>query len=251
MTNDYIEQVAADFWNKSYVNYKPSPDLQRAISNLLNVDVITLGKLSIQKILDWFQQHQIPFKIESDERLLHGFLIAQSGVAFIFINGTDCPEERSFTLAHEIAHFIIETYIPTQQAIKKFGPSILPVLNGERSATISEQLTGVLSNISLKPYIDILDTKDLSGFDRLNIWSSEKLADQLAIELLAPRKLLLAEYRYNCYSQISYCEALENLHVILVKKYALPNIIAKEYAKEILREINGGPTLAETWKIKF
>src|SRR3989337_4594269 len=43
-----------------------------------------------------------------DWKRLHGAVAQDRGTLLIGLNRNDCPEERRFTLFHEIAHFVLE-----------------------------------------------------------------------------------------------------------------------------------------------
>lgn len=242
--NSAIIQIAREFWNSAGGNYKVPCDIEQAVSLSLPLVIVLLPELSIRKIESWFQRKKKKFTIDIDERALHGFLICNQGEGFVFINGTDSEEERRFTIAHEVSHFIIEYLRPRQKAVKTLGEKILEVLDGFREATIEEQIDGYLYSVSVKPFTHLLEKTDSKGFENHDNWLAENNADRLALELLAPFKQVCSETVTYC-KKCSFESYRQAAYDILKTKYIFLPSIANEYAIQVAYQLTGGVSLVE------
>ena len=92
-----------------------------------------------------------------DNRRIRGCLVAHRGHAVIFVEANESEDERRFTLAHELAHFVGHYLAVRERAVARFGPSIVAVLDGERPPTPAERLSGVLLRNPLGIFRDVLD----------------------------------------------------------------------------------------------
>lgn len=92
--------------------------------------VVLVPKLSMLSINAWLLANRREPIIGERERAVRGCLLARRGHAFIFIDGSVSPEERSFALAHEWAHYFAHYLEPRQRAVTRFGHQIIPVLDG-------------------------------------------------------------------------------------------------------------------------
>jgi len=245
-----IEKIATDFWQLSRLSLEFPLDIERAISRTQPLFIISLPQLSISKIECFLKEKNIPYLLNSENKSLHGFILIQKNCGYIFINGTDSPQERRFTLAHELAHYLIDYAIPRQKVIDLYGNEITEVLDGNREPTIEENIQGIISNISLKPFFHLLDESELSGFDRIAVWQAEEQADHLALELMAPQRQIL--------SDLDSLNLKENFHyykikllALLLEKYGLPVPIAQSYSEYLAEILTGGLSLAEEWGINL
>ena len=249
-----IKQIAKSFWEDAVVtpHYPIGITLlEQAICLSKNLTVVKLSKLTAAKIADWFYQKQVNIELQNDNgRLLYGYLYAHHGAGFTFLNGFEPPEEQCFTLAHELAHFILDYEVPRQRAVRTHGESILEVLDGLRPPTIQEQLSGILTGISVKPLSHLLDTPASGGFQRLKIWKVEDRADQLGLEILAPIQSIAGDVRKHQVSR-RFDDMKEFIEEILAKKYGLPATVIPPYANHLAHSFTGGRTLADQWGIKF
>ena len=116
---------------------------------------------------------------------MRGILVALRGHGFIFLDGTMDAKEERLTLAHELAHFLFHYQTPRAHALAVLGENIRPVLNGERAATPSEQLSSALREVPLGMFRHILDREE-GGLPDANTLKIELEADLIAYELLAP-----------------------------------------------------------------
>lgn len=179
------------------------------------------------------------------DRLLHGFLLTQHGDGIIFINGTDSEPERRFTLAHEVAHFLIEYYLPRQKAIREFGEGIIEVLNGLRKPTVDERVHGLVKSISVKTSTHLVEKFGKGDFLKHKIWQAENDADELAIELLAPfHKVCLIVKSMPDTTDTSH-NLLGEVYELLTNRFLLPESISDNYSHRIVHAIRGGESVRE------
>lgn len=246
-----VKQVAEDFW-KPLLSYRTFPvDIERAIAfSKLPLHIDLIPGLDIDHVNQWIQANHFPARIDKDNCALHGFLLARGGHGVIFVNGTDKREERRFTIAHELAHFLLDYHLPRINYLKLYGESILEILDGKRLPTIEERLAFVVSERPTPYFTHALDNSSITAYERSQVWNTEWRTDALAIELLAPfhnvisslKKLKLEKRFEPLFRQASS---------LLVSDFGLPSNLASSYAKHLATYLSGGMTLAEEWGIKL
>lgn len=241
-TSFHIEKMARDFWNQvKKPKSEPPCDIAGAVSLVLPLDIISLCDLTLTKIDQWLVSKGISVLINVNDRHLHGFVLVKNGTGFVFINGTDSEEERRYTIAHEASHFILDYKIPRDKAIKKIGNGIENVLDGLREATVDEQVNGIISGVSVRPFTHLLEKEGDGSFESMKVFDAESNADILAIELLAPHAEIIKatlggrKLTFDLFDQ--YC--LD----ILISKYKLPESIAKQYSKRLAYTVTRGPSI--------
>src|SRR5262249_1903289 len=117
------------------------------------------------------------------ERRLRGCLVAEGGAGLIYLDAGDGAAEQSFTLAHEVAHFLRHYWQPRRRAEEALGPGVLEVLDGLRAPGPRERLHALLRRVPLGCYVHLMDRGP--GRSR-EVDDAEGEADRLALELLAP-----------------------------------------------------------------
>jgi hypothetical protein len=246
-----VKQVAEDFW-KHLLQYRTFPvEIERAIafSNLpLHIDLIP--GLDIDHVNQWIRAHRFPARIDKDNCALHGFLLARGGNGVIFVNGTDKLEERRFTIAHELAHFLLDYHLPRINYLKLYGDSILEILDGKRLPTIEERLAFVVSELPAPFFVHALDNSDITAYERSQVWSTEWRTDALAFEILAPFHIVISKLKKQN-SEKRFEPIFRQASSLLVTDFGLPSTLASSYAKHLATYFSGGMTLAEEWGIKI
>jgi hypothetical protein len=230
MSDALLSKLADQFWDAAG-GIPPEPrDLVQTVSLALPVAVVFVPALTMERIQTWLAQRGIPYCFDCASRRLRGCLVAAGGHGLIFIEGADPADERRFTLAHEIAHFLIHYQHPRERALRRLGPRILPVLDGLREPTAEERIDAVLAGCPLGVYTHLLER---SGDAGALAAGAESEADRLAWELLAP----LADMRRI---------APEHWETVLQTRFGLPAAEAARYAKW-LRYRLGGPRTYLDW----
>jgi len=244
-----IRELADQFWNP-IIKFRSFPvDIERAIarSNLpLHID--SIPGLDLVRIEQWIQEHNLPALLNKDNSELHGFLFAHKGNGVIFVNGSDSIEDRRFTIAHELAHFLIDYQVPRNLLLEHFGDSILEVLDGNRAATIEERLQFILSDLPSPFFTHILDHHGITAFERMSVWNAEWRTDVLAVEILAPFRIVSGWLKKP--GEMGFESVFRKASAILATDFGLPPVISTGYARHIANSITGGKTLAEEWGIK-
>lgn len=237
----YIENIAQGFW--LLVDGPPNypRDMQDAITFTLPLEIHGVAKLRVSNIVVWAQRAAIAHNISGKDRDLHGCLLAQRGIGVIFYDTNDTPDEQRVTLAHELAHFLVDYDAPRKRAIAIFGPAILPVLDGDRSPTIAERLHAALSTTHLGTMCHVMERPD-EGIPSTDVLDIEDRADRLALELLAPASLLQEQMRQS--SLHGFRTRLAFLTQHLLATHGLPERIASSYARYILHQL-GEPTFRD------
>jgi hypothetical protein len=245
-----VKQVAEDFW-KPIPSYRTFPvDIERAIafSNLpLHIDLIPI--LDIDHVNQWIQSNGFPARIDKENCALHGFLLAREGHGIIFVNGTDKQEERRFTIAHELAHFLFDYHLPRINYLRLYGDSILEILDGKRLPTIEERLTFIVSELPSPFFTHALDITGITAYERSQICSIEWQTDTLAFEILAPFHIVISLLKKQKLEK-RFETIFRQASNLLVTDFGLPANLASSYAKHLATYLSGGITLAEEWGIK-
>jgi Zn-dependent peptidase ImmA (M78 family) len=238
----YIEKIAQDFWAQTGLIWKTPHDISCAVSLLLPIDIVSLCELSLEKIDQWLTQRGIKIPIAVTDRYLHGFVLVSKGKGFIFVNGTDTEEERRYTVAHEVSHFILDYKIPRDKIVEKLGMEIIDVLDGRREPTIEERISGLLKNVVVRPFTHLLEKEGDGSFENSRTFDSENRADALALELLAPRTEIVNVVNKKKI-KISFSVFHEKCINLLANKYGLPLPIAEQYSKSLAYSVTGGPSI--------
>ena len=233
MTEAWLLQAADSFW-ESIGDPPPFPrDLQSVASLGLPVVCIALPKLSIRAVETWLQQRQTPYRFLCQDRSLWGCIVAARGNAMIFVCADDDSAEQRFTVAHELAHYLLDYLQPRQHALDVFGPVILPVLDGERPPSSTERVHAALGRVRLGIYVNLMPRAADGQGDRTYVLRAETRADLLALELLAPAEAVLADLA--ALPRMQHFERLRTLNESLLIKYGLPRQIANGYGSWLLR----------------
>ncbi|MBO0939429.1 ImmA/IrrE family metallo-endopeptidase [Fibrella sp. HMF5335] len=241
-----LEETASNFWGP-LLAYKVFPiDIDRVVAfSDLPIIIVQLSNLTIRGIQLWIVQNNYPVTFSAEDRLLHGFLLAYEGRGVIFVNGTDPPEERRYTVAHEVAHFLLDHQIPRQRMIRAFGQSIIEVLDGKRPPSLSERIQFVTTDLPSLFSAHHLDNSSLTAYDRHLVWQAEQRVDALATEILAPHKEVVRRLHLEDGAQWGPC--LAPIRKLLSETFGLPQLVSQSYAKHIDKHITGGNGLAKEW----
>lgn len=183
-----IDEAAASFWTLAggRAGYGRPVDLERAVAVALPLGVVKLPRLSSAKVAEVIARvGGAPWSVAID-RPLRACLVADVGVGLVFVDGTDPDGEQRFSLAHEVAHFLLHYLEPRRRAIETLGPQLIQVLDRGRQPTMAERLSSAMSGLSLEPFRHAMARDESGGAKHLRTESIEGEADDLAIELVAP-----------------------------------------------------------------
>lgn len=238
---DNESQDAVDLFWRLTGAYEDFPrTLERPLALALPVALVKLPHLRLKDAEHWLRARSIPFFFNCQSRAMRGCLVAFAGQGVIFVDGADHADEQRVSVAHEVAHFLLDYWAPRQRAAVRFGPQILEAFDGQRSLTITERLSGVLQGAMLGVHTDLMERGTSSDLDRT--WRIENRADRVAMALLAPPEDILSRVDH---SARDYPTRLSALLGALHSSFGLPDYIARSYAAELLHSCDKGPSWAE------
>jgi hypothetical protein len=164
-------------------------------------------------------------------------LLAYKDSGVIFLDAEMEEDERRFTLAHELAHFLLDSRAPRMRALAALGEGVRLVLDGLRPPSVEERVHAVLEGTPLGVVGHLME-RPAAGLPSSAVLGIETRADRLALELLAPASLVLE--KVEGLRGMPYRERVDSLAALLVREHGLPAGIARVYASGLLHG-SGGP----------
>jgi hypothetical protein len=241
-TTYLIENAAQEFWARAGEAPGFPRNMNAAITLALPLELCCIEELRVNHVRAWLKRVRMAHRISGKDRRLHGCLIAYKGKGAIFFDRLDSEAEQRFTLAHELAHFLLDYQATRQRTLEILGPSILAVLDGERPPTLDERLHAALSTVSLGVMSHFMERPD-KGLPSTAILDVENRADRLALELLAPAASLY-DVMASSAAPRGFKRRLAFLQQQLIEVYGLPPLQADIYADLILKQL-GEPTFRD------
>ncbi|MYE54390.1 MAG: ImmA/IrrE family metallo-endopeptidase [Chloroflexi bacterium] len=177
------------------------------------------------------------------ERRIHGCLAVGRRGAAILVEESDNAAQKRFTIAHECAHFILEVRTNQKRAAIRLGPDFSRVLHGLREATPTERIDARLNNVRSDALVHFMDRTAAGGYGCGRIHEAECLADDLAVEILAPRSELIKSL--SSFGPMDFSESLSAARRTAKRRFGLPETIADWYANRVVWQLKGGPSSAE------
>lgn len=234
----WIDATAEAFWVAAGDATSAFPrELEPAILYTTPLAIVSLPRLRPHAVDAWLARHGVAPVLDDAGDRLHACLVAAAGRGFVFLDGGDPPDQRRFSLAHELAHYLIDYFRPRLRALEALGPAIAPVLDGERPPEVAERAQAALAGVSLGIH------RHLFAYDDLTVARQEQSADRLAVELLAPAALAVPLAR--SIGGASRAIRLDALTDALTRGFGLPRVIAEGYAGRLLRHVGDEPSFAE------
>jgi hypothetical protein len=232
------------FWQRCG-ELEPFPrNLELLISLALPAKLVKLPHLKLQTIENWLARRGASFRFNCRSRGVRGCLVAYGGQGLVFIDETDPEDERRFSIAHEIGHFIIDYLLVRETALSKFGDRIAEVFDGLRQPSLPERVHALLAGASLGVYTNLMERDETRGLD---LWEIEDRADRVALALLAPPEEVLSE---SDTSFLRFQQRLEAMVSVLHEHFGLPTSVASPYAWSLLESIGRGGSWVETLRQK-
>jgi len=217
-------------------------DLITLIPLRLPLAFVLVKGLTTNALRDWLMHRRITYKSDGPHRRLHGALVARAGRGIVFVDSSDDAAEQQFTAAHETAHFIEDHAGPRQEALKKFGDPIRPVIDGQRAPTPEESVSSVLNRVPLGIQVHLMARGSTALIDSWDVEEREQRADRIALELVAPTKAALRLLRQST----GLAEASDlAAATVLAQHFDLPQSAAHLYANLLLSRARSRPKLSE------
>jgi hypothetical protein len=219
--NDAVVRRAADFfWEQAGMDEPFPRSLEAPASWGLPVAIVKLPRLWVGDVQGELLRYGVSWAGPAATVCLRGLMLAARGNGFLFINGSDLPEEQRYSLAHEVAHFLLDYYLPRLDAVAKLGRGIIGVLDGDRTPTPDERVHAALSAAHIGTYEHVARREE-----QLTVPAREHAADALAVELLAPPHEVWRRLR-GATDTLSAEAGGEYLHELLADEFGLPAFAA-------------------------
>ncbi len=238
-----IEYWAARFWKLAGGRGGFPTNIEYAAMSALEVRIEKVGNLTVSKAASGFGRAKALSSELTSERRLRGCVLVSGNGATILVEANDDEAQRRFTVAHETAHLILEVKRRHERMESRLGRGFDDILYGHREATNDERIEAWLRGVRLDPILHLMD-RDPDGTrecGRTN--QTECAADDLALEILAPRSEMADSIFASGSSR--FAETLEAASEIAERRFGLPKYIAEMYASRLVWQMKGGPSSAE------
>ena len=227
MLGDSItEEAVRRFWSTCEQPKGYPRELAALVPIALPVAVATISPLTLSSIEQWLSRRGAAFSFGCRSRAIRGCLVARSGSGIIFVDASDHENERRFTIAHEVAHFL-DYLLSREAAIARFGRQIIDVLDGKRAPNIAERFSAIISHTPVRFFTDLMERDDLDGREGDGRWDAEDRADQIALTLLSPLEDVLSSAGS---LPAVFSDRLEQVKHTLQTTFGLPASVAAGYA---------------------
>ncbi len=187
----WVRELASAFRADAGVEEPFPRHLANAVRRALPLDVVLLPALRVSDVLAWLRQRGVRMTLAGPDRALRGCLVASRGCGVAFVDAQDSEEERRFSLAHELAHFLHDYDRPRRRAAERLGPAALEVFDGLRPPRPEERLHALLRAVPIGYHTHLL-ARDAGALAQGPEAAGEVAADRLAYELLAPADAVCA-----------------------------------------------------------
>ena len=227
----WVAELANRFWSAAGTP-EPFPRmLERPLTVAVPLTLIAMARPTVRSIQTWLANNGVVHKLNVPDRMLRACLVAYEGQGLAFIDSTDPENERRFSIAHELAHFLRDYLAPRDAAKRKLGPKAVQILDGKRKPAAAERIRALFSHTRIGVHVHLMDR----GSFQPAIEDAEESADRLAYELLAPAADVAAMLKLR--TQRGAVELLRTT-------FRLPTAQAEHYASLLLPAPRMDPLLA-------
>jgi Zn-dependent peptidase ImmA (M78 family) len=244
MTLAWLQEASEYFWS-NIGDLRSFPcNIEKAAIHALPVGILSLPRLWISDLAFWMEKRGLTCPFDGDNRPLRGCLVAFKGKGLIIVNGQDSEDERRFTVAHEIAHFILGYLQARKRVLDLLGPDSLDILDGIRPATTEERVFAILGSTDIGVHTHAMDRSPIGDIFQGAVLKTEENADLLALELLAPEAEIKFKLKFG-YNTNTFIDLMNYITGILKKDYGIPASMAKPYAYYLADNLTRGPSVKE------
>ena len=240
----WVARAAEQFWSDAGGAVEGPAcfprDVEGAVALALPVMLVKIPRLGVFRAERWLVDHGCCSTLAVPDRRLRACLVAVEDQGYLLLDGCDAADEQRYSIAHEAAHFILDYLQPRQRVVRRLGASALAVLDGRRAAEATERLDAVLADVPLGMHVHTLD-REAGGLMDAPIARSERRADRLALELLAPERAAVKQLPAGGRRTDRRNEAASTF----AKRFGLPHAVALAYARRLLDARDGPPGLGE------
>lgn len=187
----WVSETAEAFWADAGGAPPVPRDLRAPIARALPLATVLLPRLRVSSADIWLHQQGIQCGLSVRDRPLRGCLVARYGQGLIFVDGADPEDEQRFSLTHELAHFLRDYWRPRQLVRERLGWEVLDVLDGERPPRQEERVHALLAKVQIGFHVHLMARTPDGHLAETAVEKSEREADRLAFELLAPAAMVL------------------------------------------------------------
>jgi hypothetical protein len=222
-----VVEAAASFWADAGVGLAFPRDIRRAVARSQPIFIVMLPALYVAKAEAWLRRQGKAIELDVPDRPLQACLVAQGGAGFIFVDGEDSENEQRYSIAHELAHFLLDYLGPRHAAVARLGEGILEVLDGLRPARAEERVIGIITGATVRRHVHLMGRNE--DFDSAeDIDRAESIADALALELLAPWEVISRQI-----VELGINEDRAAISNLLMDHFGLPIMPAARYAASL------------------
>lgn len=234
----WVAEAARLFWAETTaVEPFPRTLVQPLRRSSFPVTVESLPGLTLRQTEDYLARLGFAGVPRLPDRPLRACLAACQGATWILLDADDPLDERTFSLAHEIAHFLHHYWLPRRCACERLGLDVVDVLDGRRVATATERVAALLAAVPLDPHVHLMERGPRIKPIREDVARAEEEADRLAYELLAPAAAVHARL-----ASLGEKDR-EAVSTLLRDAFGLPRAQAEEYARLLLPSSRRDPLL--------
>ncbi|MFN8634256.1 MAG: hypothetical protein U0893_10400 [Chloroflexota bacterium] len=233
MTALWVHEIADRFW--ADVGDLPTVfprELADVACWAVPVEVFELPQLSIHAVNSWLAERKVEHLLTIPDRPLRACVLVHEDSGLLFVDATDPDDERRFSVAHELAHYLVEYAAPRRVARDRLGDGILSVLDGRRVASWEERLGAVLGGVSLAVQVHLMERTSDGHLPGREVSQAERHADDLAFELLAPFDAVRAALVAGA--------TTATVEAVLRRQFGLPAVPAGAYARRLAPEPPAG-----------
>jgi hypothetical protein len=234
----WVHETAALFWEVAGIREEFPRALREPICrSSFELTIKELPGLSTAVVQSYFARLGPGWTCPGPDRAVRACLAACDGAGFIMLDATDRTDERTFSLAHELAHFLWHYWRLRQRLMKLAGYSAAQVFDGKRQVAAAERLSALLANAPLGPHLHLMHRDGQRQIVEESVAIAEEEADRLAYELLAPAGVVSARWGD---SKVGERIALASM---LEEVFGLPPRQAEYYSDLLLPTASADPLI--------